>query len=64
MRGLIHCPDVTREATEAEVRAAQEQVLETRASYVLRNEVVESVMSVNPVLKAVHNATNSSPIER
>lgn len=38
--------------------------MEARASYVLRNEVVDSVLTVNPVLKAVHGATQASPIER
>lgn len=30
----------------------------------MRNEVVDSVLTVNPVLKAVHGATQASPIER
>ncbi|KAL1910392.1 hypothetical protein Sste5344_003641 [Sporothrix stenoceras] len=43
---------------------ARESFTEARASYVLRNEVVDSVLTVNPVLKAVHGATQASPIER
>jgi hypothetical protein len=30
----------------------------------LRNDVVESVMMVNPIIKAVHRGTDASPIER
>lgn len=47
-----------------DIAAKQRQLLEARASYVLRNEVVDSVLTVNPVLKAVHGATQASPIER
>ncbi|CAK7216731.1 hypothetical protein SBRCBS47491_002927 [Sporothrix bragantina] len=47
-----------------DIAALQKQLLEARAAYVLRNEVVDSVLTVNPVLKAVHGATQASPIER
>jgi hypothetical protein len=30
----------------------------------LRNDVVEGVMTVNPIIKAVHRGTDASPIER
>lgn len=30
----------------------------------LRNDVVNSVMMVDPIIKAVHRATDASPIER
>ncbi|KAI0815519.1 centromere protein H (CENP-H)-domain-containing protein [Xylaria sp. FL0064] len=46
------------------VEVAQQELLESRAKYILRNEVVASVVSVNPILQAVHNGTNASPIER
>lgn len=50
--------------TEEETRKAQSDLLEARAKYVLRNNVVEAVMIANPILKAVHNGTDASPIER
>ncbi|EFW98455.1 hypothetical protein CMQ_4307 [Grosmannia clavigera kw1407] len=46
------------------LEAARDRLLDARAAYVLRNEVIDSVLSVNPVLKAVHGATRASPIER
>ncbi|KAK7932583.1 Centromere protein Cenp-H [Apiospora marii] len=46
------------------IEAAQEALLETRAKYVLRNDVAESVLSVKPVLQAVHAGSRASPIER
>ncbi|OAQ72270.1 centromere protein Cenp-H [Pochonia chlamydosporia 170] len=42
----------------------QRDLLEARANFRLRNDVVESVMTANPILKAVHNGTNASPAER
>ncbi|RWA07995.1 hypothetical protein EKO27_g7102 [Xylaria grammica] len=46
------------------VEVAQQELLDSRARYVLRNEVVASVVSANPILQAVHNGTKASPIER
>ncbi|KAK8045505.1 hypothetical protein PG993_005529 [Apiospora rasikravindrae] len=46
------------------LETAQEDLLETRARYVLRNDVAESVLSVKPVLQAVHAGSRASPIER
>ncbi|OAA42618.1 Centromere protein Cenp-H [Metarhizium rileyi] len=42
----------------------QRALLEARANFRLRNDVVESVMTANPILKAVHNGTNASPAEK
>jgi hypothetical protein len=49
---------------EAALDAAKNQLLETRAAYFSRNQVVESVLSANPILNAVHGAKLASPIER
>lgn len=57
----------TRPSTLAEgdrIKAAQNELLDSRARYVLRNEAVESVMIANPTMQAVHSGTNASPIER
>lgn len=43
---------------------AQNDLLESRARYVLRDQVTESVVMTNPVLQAVHGGTNASPIEK
>ncbi|KAI0433468.1 centromere protein H (CENP-H)-domain-containing protein [Xylaria sp. FL1042] len=56
-----YVPDATSRRT---VEVAQQELLESRAKYMLRNEVVASVVSVNPILQAVHNGMNASPIER
>ncbi|KAI0549119.1 centromere protein H (CENP-H)-domain-containing protein [Xylaria curta] len=46
------------------IEEAQKELLDSRARYTLRNEVVASVVSANPTLQAVHNGTKASPIER
>ena len=43
---------------------ARNELLETRAKYLLRNQVVESVLAANPIIKAVHNGIEASPVER
>lgn len=58
---LILPTDATSERT---VEVAQNELLDARARYMLRNEVVASVVSANPILQAVHNGTKASPIER
>lgn len=49
---------------EEDLKVARERFLESKASYTLRNDVVDSVMMVNPIIKAVHRGTDASPIER
>lgn len=39
-------------------------MLEARAKYMLRNQVVEAVMTANPILKAVHSGRDASAVER
>jgi len=38
--------------------------LEAKAHYTLRNNITESVLIANPILKAVHASLNASAIER
>ncbi|KAI0444800.1 centromere protein H (CENP-H)-domain-containing protein [Xylaria telfairii] len=56
-----YVPDTTSGRT---IEQAQKELLDSRARYTLRNEVVASVVSANPILQAVHNGTKASPIER
>ena len=52
------------EVSQDDVKQAQDELLISSASYNLRNGVVDSVMTVNPILKAVHSAIDASPIDR
>ncbi|RGP65313.1 hypothetical protein FLONG3_9289 [Fusarium longipes] len=57
-------PDDTASFTNEETQKAQSELLETRAQYVLRNDVTEAVVTANPILKAVHSDTETTLIER
>ncbi|EQL01703.1 Centromere protein Cenp-H [Ophiocordyceps sinensis CO18] len=39
----------------------QEELLDARAKFKLRNDAVEAVVVATPILKAVHNGTDASP---
>ncbi|OAA67573.1 Centromere protein Cenp-H [Cordyceps fumosorosea ARSEF 2679] len=58
-----HVSTSTDDSPDA-LAAAQEALLQARSRYKLRNDAVELVMMVHPVLKAVHGSTNASPIDR
>ncbi|KAI0388140.1 centromere protein H (CENP-H)-domain-containing protein [Hypomontagnella monticulosa] len=57
-------PDTSHLEGDGSIEAAQKALLDSRSKYVLRNQVVESVVATNPILQAVHNGTKASPIER
>ncbi|KAI1822415.1 centromere protein H (CENP-H)-domain-containing protein [Xylaria intraflava] len=50
--------------SQPSIEDAQKELLDSRARYMLRNEVVTNVMSAYPILQAVHNGTKASPVER
>ncbi|KAJ4016843.1 hypothetical protein NW752_003976 [Fusarium irregulare] len=56
--------DNTTSFTDEETQKAQSELLETRAQYILRNDVTEAVVTANPILKAVHSNAETAPIER
>ncbi|GAP90275.1 putative centromere protein Cenp-H [Rosellinia necatrix] len=56
--------DTVATASGHTVEVAQKELLDSRARYLLRNEVVASVVSANPILQAVHNGVKASPVER
>jgi hypothetical protein len=49
---------------EAQVKAAEKEVLEARAAYVLKNSIVHQVLIADPILKAVHSGELANPAER
>ncbi|KAI0889351.1 centromere protein H (CENP-H)-domain-containing protein [Annulohypoxylon maeteangense] len=57
-------PNTSTSSKNGSIEAAQKALLDSRSKYVLRNQVVESVVAANPILQAVHNGTKASPIER
>ncbi|KAG5924936.1 hypothetical protein E4U42_004507 [Claviceps africana] len=59
----VHRPVLSNDASKVSEQT-QRDVLDARANFRLQNDVVESVMTANPILKAVHNGTNATPAER
>ena len=62
-----HLPDehsLTDEELGVQVKIAEKECLEARATYSLRQSVVEDVLIVDPVLKAVHSGLNATATER
>lgn len=46
------------------MKIAEKECLEARAKYSLKQSVVEDVLIVHPVLKAVHSGLKATPTER
>lgn len=46
------------------MKIAEKECLEARATYSLKQSVVEDVLIVDPVLKAVHSGLIATPTER
>ena len=49
---------------DEEVQHAQEKLLTDKARYQVRNNIIESVLVTNPILRAVHSGTSASVIEQ
>ncbi len=54
----------TDEELDSQVKIAEKECVETRATYSLKQSVVEDVLIVDPILKAVHAGLNATPTER
>jgi hypothetical protein len=52
------------EATEEDIKAAEQELLKAKAKYQVRNNVIESVLIANPILKAVHAGSNATILEQ
>ncbi|KAK0628126.1 centromere protein H (CENP-H)-domain-containing protein [Bombardia bombarda] len=59
-----YASDTSSTIVKSSLQDMQLSLLEARATLALQNNVVESAMMVQPILEAVHNGTNASPVER
>ncbi|KAF5023339.1 hypothetical protein F66182_4647 [Fusarium sp. NRRL 66182] len=59
-----HQHDEARSFTFEETNTTQSKLLESRAKFVLRNDVIDAVVTANPILKAVHGGTEAKSVER
>ncbi|KAH8808347.1 centromere protein H (CENP-H)-domain-containing protein [Xylogone sp. PMI_703] len=55
---------IPEEVSEEAIQSAQQELLDAKAAYTLRSNVVESTIVAAPILKAVHAGTNASVIEQ
>ena len=55
---------LTDEELGVQVKIAEKECLEARATYSLKQSVVEDVLIVDPLLKAVHSGLNATATER
>ncbi len=51
-------------ALDAALKVAEQEALEARANYALRNRIVQHVVITDPILKAVHRSTNGNALEQ
>lgn len=49
---------------QAEITKAEHDLLEARSKYMLRNQIIQNIIMVDPVLKAVHSGANATDLER
>lgn len=57
---LIKTPDTASQ----DVSRSQEEALKARSLYSLNKDIVDNVLMAAPILKSIHNGTDSSPIEK
>lgn len=63
-RILIGLDEVQDTVSEEDIAEAQKELLEAKATYQVRQSVVETVMITNPVIKAVHSGSKASQSEQ
>lgn len=61
---VLTFPDEPDEVSDSDVKTAQQELLQAKTAYQLRNNIVENVLIANPILKAVHSGNNASIAEQ
>jgi len=56
--------DEPADVSEEDIRTAQQELLEAKAAYTVRSNIIDSILIANPILKAVHAGSNASIIEQ
>lgn len=52
------------DVSEEDLSTARQELLKAKATYQVRNNVIESVLIANPTLKAVHGGKNATIAEQ
>ena len=53
-----------KEVSQKDTETAQQELLEAKATYQVRSNVVESVLVSHPILNAVHAGVNGLQVEQ
>lgn len=61
---LTPSPDTSVADTDDALLVAQQEAAKAKASWLLRNDITDGVLTANPILKAVHGSKQMTPIER
>lgn len=61
---LTSFSDEVVDVTEEDLKSARQELLKARALYQVRNNVIQSVLIANPILKAVHGSKNATIAEQ
>lgn len=61
---LAHQAPAESQSSDDIPEQTRQDLLDARAMFKLRQDAVDTVMIANPVLKAVHNGTDATPVER
>jgi hypothetical protein len=56
--------DISGTDLEEQLRIAQRKLLESQATYALRNRIIESILITDPTLNAVHAGPKGTPAEQ
>lgn len=56
--------DADEEVSDEDIKKAQQELLEAKAAYQVRTNVIENVLIANPILNAVHAGKNASVVEK
>ncbi|QDS75443.1 hypothetical protein FKW77_003987 [Venturia effusa] len=49
---------------QVEIKKAEHELLEARSKYILRKQIIRNVIITDPVLKAVHEGSNTTELEK
>jgi len=54
---------VSHDGVDEQLRLAEREALEARAGYMLRNKIIENVLTVDPILQAIHSGSRATSAE-
>lgn len=56
--------EVSDDELDVQLKVAEQEALDARANYVLRNRIIQHVLVTDPILKAVHKGADGNALEQ